>query len=168
MVAEPSDTEEFVLRAMARNYTNGHAWDHLDEKVCIKAADEIRDLRALLSRYGQTEKYGHGETRMDAGDAAENRTISGGKLASGQAEAANGTVERQQAIGAAIERACAELPDGWLVEVMLERGYGGASLISPEGSVTDLDCPETRDLAAELRVGIDAARTTPASKTEGA
>lgn len=30
-----------ILRAMAINYSNGHAWDHLDTEVCRQAADYI-------------------------------------------------------------------------------------------------------------------------------
>lgn len=37
------------LRAMSRNYSNRHSWDHLDAEVCIQAADEIKVLRAALS-----------------------------------------------------------------------------------------------------------------------
>jgi hypothetical protein len=42
-------TQEFVLRAMAKNYAGGHSWDHLDGETCIKAADEIARLREALS-----------------------------------------------------------------------------------------------------------------------
>jgi hypothetical protein len=41
-------TQEFVLRAMAKNYAGGHSWDHLDGEACIKAADEIDRLREAL------------------------------------------------------------------------------------------------------------------------
>lgn len=41
-----AETQEFTLRAMAENYTDGHQWDHLDSEACIKAADEIKLLRA--------------------------------------------------------------------------------------------------------------------------
>ncbi len=43
-------TQEYTLRAMARNYANGHAWDKLDAETCTAAADEIRNLRAILAR----------------------------------------------------------------------------------------------------------------------
>jgi hypothetical protein len=39
-------TQEYILRAMATNYAGGHCWDHLDGEVCVKAADEIKRLRA--------------------------------------------------------------------------------------------------------------------------
>jgi hypothetical protein len=40
---------EGVLRAMANNYGNGpHAWDFLDRTACIKAADEIKELRSII------------------------------------------------------------------------------------------------------------------------
>lgn len=46
-----SDTQEFTLRAMAHNYTDGHVWDHLDTDACMKAADEIKALRSKLFQY---------------------------------------------------------------------------------------------------------------------
>lgn len=42
-------TQEFTLRAMAKNYAGGHSWDHLDGEACVKAADEIAQLREALS-----------------------------------------------------------------------------------------------------------------------
>jgi hypothetical protein len=45
--AETDATQEYVLRAMANNYADGNSWDHLDRETCIKAADEIKMLRAL-------------------------------------------------------------------------------------------------------------------------
>lgn len=45
----PAVTEEYTLRAMARNYTNRHSWDKLDSKTITAAADEIRALRAALA-----------------------------------------------------------------------------------------------------------------------
>ncbi len=44
-----SDTQQFVLKAMAKNYADGHSWDHLDGEVCTKAADEISRLTAEVS-----------------------------------------------------------------------------------------------------------------------
>lgn len=44
-----SETAEYTLRAMANNYTGGHSWDNLDSEACLRAADEIRSLRAALS-----------------------------------------------------------------------------------------------------------------------
>ena len=43
-------TQEYVLRAMAKNYSGGHSWDHLDSEACTRAADEIADLRARLPK----------------------------------------------------------------------------------------------------------------------
>ena len=40
---------EYKLRAMARNYTDRHSWDHLDSDCVMAAADEIRALRAALA-----------------------------------------------------------------------------------------------------------------------
>ncbi|SQG75733.1 hypothetical protein [Achromobacter xylosoxidans] len=63
---------------------------------------------------------------------------------------------RDAAVGAAIGRACAELPFGYSIELSLEGGYGGARLIDPEDRETELDQDE-RDLATEINAGIDAA-----------
>ncbi|MFY4027172.1 hypothetical protein ACOTI1_24235 [Achromobacter xylosoxidans] len=63
---------------------------------------------------------------------------------------------RDAAVGAAIGRACAELPFGYSIELSLEGGYGGARLIDPEDRETELDQDE-RDLAKEINAGIDAA-----------
>src|SRR3546814_126958 len=52
-VKAPSQSREPILRAMANNYSCGHHWDHLDSDVCLKAADEIRDLRAAQARYNR-------------------------------------------------------------------------------------------------------------------
>lgn len=41
-------TQEYTLRAMAKNYAGGHSWDHLDGEACAKAADEIKQLRAEI------------------------------------------------------------------------------------------------------------------------
>lgn len=51
-----SDTQEFTLRAMAENYSGGHQWDHLDSKACVKAADEIKELRANQEAPKQRKK----------------------------------------------------------------------------------------------------------------
>ncbi|WPQ34333.1 hypothetical protein [Achromobacter xylosoxidans] len=63
---------------------------------------------------------------------------------------------RDAAVGAAIGRACAELPFGYSIELSLEGGYGGARLIDPEDRETELDQDE-RDLAKEINAAIDAA-----------
>ncbi|CUJ55339.1 hypothetical protein [Achromobacter xylosoxidans] len=63
---------------------------------------------------------------------------------------------RDAAVGAAIERAYAELPFGYSIELPSEGGYGGARLIAPEDRETELDQDEC-DLATEINAGIDAA-----------
>jgi len=47
-----------TLRAMSRNYSGGHSWDHLDARMCTAAADEIDRLRAQLevAQRGITER----------------------------------------------------------------------------------------------------------------
>ncbi len=54
----PAITEEYTLRAMARNYTDRHSWDKLDSKAVTAAADEIRALRAALAARAQLPENG--------------------------------------------------------------------------------------------------------------
>jgi hypothetical protein len=49
VVSVPLETQQYNLKAMAKNYADGHRWDHLDSEACIKAANEIAELRALLA-----------------------------------------------------------------------------------------------------------------------
>lgn len=43
-------SEESLLRAMASNYGDGpHQWDYLDKEACLRAADEIRDLKRMIN-----------------------------------------------------------------------------------------------------------------------
>lgn len=49
VVASLPPTQEYTLRAMARNYADGNLWDKLDREACFKAADEIKALRAALT-----------------------------------------------------------------------------------------------------------------------
>lgn len=46
-------TQQYVLRAMARNYARGHNWDHLDSEAVTKAADEISALEATCTRLAE-------------------------------------------------------------------------------------------------------------------
>jgi hypothetical protein len=46
----PAASQEYVLRAMAKNYQDGNSWDHLDRETVIAAADEIKTLRAAIDR----------------------------------------------------------------------------------------------------------------------
>ena len=50
MSGTSDQTQEYVLRAMSKNYANGNLWDDLDLEVCAKAADEIKRLRDLIGR----------------------------------------------------------------------------------------------------------------------
>lgn len=38
-----------TLRAMVRNYSEGHRWDHLDARMCAAAADRIESLEEALA-----------------------------------------------------------------------------------------------------------------------
>ena len=47
-------SEEFTLRAMAKNYGDGpHRWDKLDREVCERAADEIKALHERVAALSQ-------------------------------------------------------------------------------------------------------------------
>jgi hypothetical protein len=46
MTGRNSQSQQYVLRAMALNYRDGHSWDHLDGEAVTKAADEITRLQA--------------------------------------------------------------------------------------------------------------------------
>lgn len=44
------ETQQYKLKAMAKNYAGGHRWDHLDSDTCSKAAEEIDTLRTAKQR----------------------------------------------------------------------------------------------------------------------
>ena len=50
MSSEVKKTQQHILRAMAMNYAEGHAWDRLDSEACAEAADEIAALEAECER----------------------------------------------------------------------------------------------------------------------
>ncbi|WP_238935273.1 hypothetical protein [Pseudomonas typographi] len=65
-------TQRFNLKAMAKNYANGHCWDHLDGEVVSKAAEEIAakdariaELEAMLDT-PHTDDWFEG-VRLEAG-----------------------------------------------------------------------------------------------------
>ena len=45
-----SQSIESTLRAMARNYANGHSWDHLDGESVTRAADELTQQRTVIEQ----------------------------------------------------------------------------------------------------------------------
>jgi hypothetical protein len=67
-------------------------------------------------------------------------------------------LRRDAALGAAIQRAARDLPDGWQVHVCVERGAGWPILYNPEGDVIECDDIDADDrLTAEVLAAIDAA-----------
>lgn len=46
-------TQLYTLKSMAHNYRNGHSWDHLDSEVCLKAADEIKQLQTEVAQLNE-------------------------------------------------------------------------------------------------------------------
>lgn len=74
---------------------------------------------------------------------------------------------RDALLGAAIERAARDLPDGWEVHVCVERGAGWAILYNPNGDVVELEDQDSDNrLVAEVNAAIDAARTTADEKAQ--
>lgn len=63
---------------------------------------------------------------------------------------------------AACQRACAELPRGWIVNVCLEEDAGTVDLVDPEGNTTTMDVDADDRLTAEVNAAIDAARNQEA------
>lgn len=59
-------------------------------------------------------------------------------------------------IGRLLHKAAGALPDGWEVQVRVERGWGGVVLHDPDGETTDLDDGET-SLSEQVERAIDAA-----------
>jgi seryl-tRNA synthetase len=53
MTGRNLQSQQYVLRAMALNYRNGHSWDHLDGEAVTKAADEITRLQAEIAALQQ-------------------------------------------------------------------------------------------------------------------
>ena len=69
--------------------------------------------------------------------------------------------ERQLRLGAAIERACVDLPPGCDITLYIENGYAGAKLTGPnDDDATDLDSPDERDLGREIEAGISTAQAS--------
>ena len=78
---EVKKTQQHILRAMAMNYAEGHAWDRLDSEACAEAADEIASLEAECERLRQqvaalqsdanSWQSGYDKGREDGAKAAE-------------------------------------------------------------------------------------------------
>lgn len=66
--------------------------------------------------------------------------------------------ERDAAIGRAIQRGAAELPDGWEVEITVERGAASVYLRDDDGETKAIDVDAGYRLPAEINAAIDAAR----------
>lgn len=63
------------------------------------------------------------------------------------------------AIGTALNRACAELPEDWSIQIELEKDAGVVTLYDPMGATQDIDhgdtFDESIDNAIELAVALD-------------
>lgn len=67
-----------------------------------------------------------------------------------------GSIEFNQRLGAAIERAAELLPDGWQVSIDVERGAGSVVLYGPDGPV-DSDSYQGDDLADTIENAVASA-----------
>lgn len=60
-------------------------------------------------------------------------------------------------IGRLLHQAATQLPEGWEIEVRIERGWGGVRLHCPKGETLDLDDGDT-SLSKQIEGAVDAAR----------
>ncbi len=65
---------------------------------------------------------------------------------------------RDAAIGAAIQRAAGELPDGYEIQVCVERGAGYVTMTDRDARTHSFDVDADNRLPAEINAAIDAAR----------
>lgn len=70
-------------------------------------------------------------------------------------EAERDSLVKDAAIGAAIERAAAELPDGYEIEITVERGAGSVYLHHPDGMSIGMDVDADNRIAAEINAAVD-------------
>lgn len=65
-------------------------------------------------------------------------------------------VARDAALYCAVQRSCAELPEGWEIRIELERSAGTVILVNPDGE--DVDYPSDHEyMASDINDAIDAA-----------
>ena len=65
-------------------------------------------------------------------------------------------VARDAALYCAVQRVCAELPEGWEIRIELERSAGTVSLVNPDGEYVDY--PSDHEyMASDINDAIDAA-----------
>lgn len=68
-------------------------------------------------------------------------------------------VTKDEQLGAALNEAARDLPDGWKIEITVERGAGWARLHNPDGARADdfedgdLDLPESIQRGIEIAKG---------------
>ncbi len=61
-------TQQYILKAMAHNYSAGHSWDHLDGEACEKAAAEIAakdsTIASLTAERDHWKTYSSGQGKL--------------------------------------------------------------------------------------------------------
>ena len=130
---------------------------YADELSCVNADDVAVIVRAVRRQ----------ATARDDNAAAilvslwSDRSTLLAKLLAAEAELSRAreeraTLTRDAAIGAAIQRAAGELPDGWNIAIDVERGAGSVYLHGPDDSEA-MDVDSDNRLAAEINVATDRA-----------
>ena len=71
-----------------------------------------------------------------------------------------GDVARDAALYCAVQRACAELPEGWEIRIELERSAGIVILVNPDGEDVDYSY-DHEYMASDINDAIDAALLLP-------
>ena len=56
----------------------------------------------------------------------------------------------QMDLEAAVQKACGELPDGWTIELHMEKGAGYVSLFGPDDKEIELDLSDS-DLSEQIQ-----------------
>lgn len=74
-------------------------------------------------------------------------------------QAENKQLRKDAAVSAAIERAAADLPDGDMLEITVEKNSAMVVLYWGQGGFETMDVDDDNRLAAEINAAIDAARS---------
>lgn len=140
------DKEKQMYRDVPTYVVAGKADPHVGKPVC--EAPEIEEYPADDADVPPEQSY---DGMVAQGDAdlefiAHARTDVP-QLVRALTEAAN--------LDRAANRACEILPDGWSLQIDIEKGYGGAVLFDPDGEIVDFPCNHDDGLAGEVNDAVD-------------